>query len=571
MLPVTGLFGHIQRNNAKTLALLALFLMLLEATQIAVRLLPAALQVSLLPRINSQFDNIRSTLPDDDAAQRTLPDGTRPNVYEVSPSTKATGKWVGPMTGFGPMGGFVNPGPPTKKTGIAGVWETFSRDATFFKRDWYLIPIIGLIYVMASCWWSAQLMRYETRAKPLARPDAPDLYNLVENLALSMGMTCPRIEVIESPALNAYAAGFFPSSSTIAVTRGLIRNLTRDELEAVLAHEMVHIRDRDVRLMVMARACVDLVLPVSRRAVQRAKERPFLTAYSGIMLLLFLGLGFALMFGAIYLVITALAFGVRFAISRTREFTADAGAVELTKNPAALITALRKVARSEPLPLSGYATRAMMFSSPVETFLATHPPVEERVGAIMQHTRIAEHEIPDARLRPTATAAPAELPAAFGRRRVLQGLSGELAAQTTLAVARPALAPLPMAAASGFGRRGRRADGSSPGQRPIAEPLVRDGLEIADTNSDWFGRWVASGRIDRITGGAVKVLMLPQKLVAYIGLCALAISFLFSLTVFNPLLGLVATAVLVWFAWKRFARSVGSLAQRLAAYSEPSR
>ena len=156
MLRVNGLFGHIQRNNAKTLGLLALFLVLLEATQIAVRLLPIAIHVRLMPQLNSQFERINSTLPGAGSA--------------------APQSWGG--SGMSPLKEANLP----KGTGMYAVWEVFAKNTTFFALDGYLIPLIGFIYVMATCWWSAQLMRYETRAKPLARQEAPDLYNLVENL-----------------------------------------------------------------------------------------------------------------------------------------------------------------------------------------------------------------------------------------------------------------------------------------------------------------------------------------------------------------------------------------------------
>jgi len=152
-------------------------------------------------------------------------------------------------------------------------------------------------------------------ARPaLQRRDAPELYNLVENLAISVGLPCPRIEVIESSALNAYAAGFFPTSSTIAVTRGLIQALSRDELEAVLAHELTHIRDRDVRLMVVVRACADLMLPVSRTVIERIKRKPFVDGMFGMLILAYLGPRYALLFAAIFPVIAVVGLPMRVGI-----------------------------------------------------------------------------------------------------------------------------------------------------------------------------------------------------------------------------------------------------------------
>ncbi|MGE3918783.1 MAG: M48 family metalloprotease, partial [Hyphomicrobiaceae bacterium] len=276
-----ALFGHIQRNNLKSLALLAAFLCLIEASQIAIRLVPAAIGVSFMTRLNPawHFDNSFMTV----RPGRT-PDGPR---FETIVTKRAT------------------------DDGFGAIWQRLASQSRFFERDWYLILIIGAIYIALACWRSVVLMRYETGARPVDRKDAPDLYNLVENLAISTGLPCPRIELIESDKLNAYAAGFFPKASTIAVTRGLIRKLSRDELEAVLAHELVHIRDRDVRLMVVARACVDLVLPISRLMIDFVRAHPIISALLGLQLFFLVGPAFALILAIAAGAIALLALGAR--------------------------------------------------------------------------------------------------------------------------------------------------------------------------------------------------------------------------------------------------------------------
>ena len=386
MLRVNGLFGHIQRNNAKTLVLMALFLLLVEGTQVALRMMPTAMISNINGQLppwpagpsmvehhpNGTFSSKRSAKPEAIAATPDRPAlAAAPAERNAAPVAKDAGQ-----TGSAP---FPFEGPIV----------------AMISNPWLIALIGGLIYILGSCYSSARLIAYETRARPLQRRDAPELYDLVENLAISVGLPCPRIEVIESPALNAYAAGFFPTSSTIAVTRGLIQALTRDELEAVLAHELTHIRDRDVRLMTMVRTCGELLLPVSRAVIERIKRKPFVDCMIGILLIAYLGPRFALLFAAIFAALAASGYAARFAISRTREFTADAGAIDLTKNPAALIGALRKVALNDVLPLKGYTTRAMMFSSTVESWFRTHPSIEDRIAAIKLYGGVTEHENQD--------------------------------------------------------------------------------------------------------------------------------------------------------------------------------
>ncbi|HEX4892416.1 MAG TPA: M48 family metalloprotease, partial [Hyphomicrobiaceae bacterium] len=237
MLRINGLFGHIQRNNAKTVALLALFLVLLEAMQMTIRMLPAAISARMPADLNIS-GTFNSTVTRSPGRPH---DGTLPTAAPQEALPSGSEKVI--------------------SDSLTAIWEYFFARTTFFDHGWYLVLIIGIVYLIFACWWSSLIMRHQTRARPVSRAEAPQLYNLVENLSIATGLPCPRIEIIETPVMNAYATGFMPSSSTIALTRGLIERLGRDELEAVIAHELVHIRDRDVRLMVVAQACVDMVTP----------------------------------------------------------------------------------------------------------------------------------------------------------------------------------------------------------------------------------------------------------------------------------------------------------------------
>ncbi len=584
-----ALFSHIQKNNLKTLALLALFLVLLIVSQIAILLVPVAMNKNIL----SRFEGVEQSFERSEQPR----DLAKPPAHGDSDRTNATGHPKAPVGSGSPAGNLkpinsdsaslleqTGPGltsrvqtvrTPETRQHSSG-WEMLTEHP--LSRYWYVIIVVGLAYIALSCWKSVVLMRSETRAHPVERSEAPELFNLVENLAISIGLPCPRIEVIESDKLNAYAAGFFPSASTIAVTRGLIQQLTRDELEAVLAHEMVHIRDRDVRLMVMAQACVDRILPVSKVAIENLIKRPFLAAYAALLMLAYLGWGFALLFALLFGVIGALALGARFAISQTREFTADAGAIELTKNPVALITALRKVARADDLPLTGYASRAMMFSSSDDSFLGrligTHPPIGARIEAIKQHASVAEHELPPIRALPRTV--PMETPPqqpALGRKRVVHGLTGGTPwADPTIVARSVPTGPwgIPSSsdgATTAFGRRDRIAapQSSDPGQRPISAPPVKSGTFAPAEESNSVADWLIGRKGDQMADSINNAVMVPVRALAYFSAGLGAYAFVIALTIAMPPLGLAVAAFLAWYTWRNIKRGFAWLRQRLRA------
>jgi heat shock protein HtpX len=260
------------------------------------------------------------------------------------------------------------------------------------------VPLAG-----AMCWFCiayafhSYMIRVATGAEPVTRKQAPKLYNMVETLAISAGLPMPRIEMIETDALNAYAAGIGPADAVVAVTTGLMEALDADELEAVLAHEMTHIKNHDVRLMVVATVFaggLTMVGDVVGRAISggmhpssgwslanigsrsRSSENPNMFAARMI----------ALLIGVAMLALTHLfALLIRFAMSRSREFMADAGAVELTKNPDALISALQKISANDEIPGLPDRVQAMMISARFSGLFATHPPIEARIGALQAH------------------------------------------------------------------------------------------------------------------------------------------------------------------------------------------
>lgn len=244
------------------------------------------------------------------------------------------------------------------------------------------ILVAGVWFVVAY-FANTAIIAVATRAKPVSRSEQPMLYNLLENLAISRGLRTPRLHIIDSEAMNAFASGLNEKQYTITVTTGLLAALDRDELEAVLAHELTHVINRDVRTMVIASVfagIISLLCEVIYRAVlYGGGRRSSSSSKKGGAWILVLA---ALAVAAIgYL----LAVVIRMSLSRSREFVADAGAVELTKNPDAMITALRKIS-SGPALAAPEEVRGMFIENRqvgVNGLFATHPPIEKRIAALI--------------------------------------------------------------------------------------------------------------------------------------------------------------------------------------------
>jgi heat shock protein HtpX len=274
-------------------------------------------------------------------------------------------------------------------------------------EGWY-VPVLGTgLWFAFACFFYGAIIRSQTGARPIERRDAPRLHSIVERMSIAAGLPMPRVEIMETPALNAYASGLGPDDATIAVTRGLLDSLEPHELEAVVAHEMAHIKNRDVRLMVVAHIFAGAItLAGSLVSNLRGRSRAsgvwgigdFAIArrlrglrHRGDQLKgpVLLGILAAVVVAAVILVLAhAGAIMSRLAISRSREFLADAGAVELTRNPDALISALAKIAGRDQVPGVSENMASMMISSSfdegnfLETLFSTHPPVADRIAAL---------------------------------------------------------------------------------------------------------------------------------------------------------------------------------------------
>ncbi|HYE47044.1 MAG TPA: M48 family metallopeptidase [Caulobacter sp.] len=246
-----------------------------------------------------------------------------------------------------------------------------------------LAVVVSLVWFAIAYFANQTIIDLATGARPVQREDEPELYNLLENLAISRGMTTPTLRIIESDALNAYATGLHEKQYSITVTRGLMQALDRGELEAVLAHELTHVINRDCRTMVIAAVfagIITLLAEVMFRAMRFGAigSRAGRNKGAGLLLLI------AFAAGAIgYL----LAIVIRLALSRSREFVADAGSVELTKNPDAMISALRKISGRAHIAAPDSVRAMFLDDGKADTMdlFATHPPIEKRIEALVRY------------------------------------------------------------------------------------------------------------------------------------------------------------------------------------------
>jgi heat shock protein HtpX len=304
---------------------------------------------------------------------------------------------------------------------IAG--EALSYDAS---PEWYLrkawqdlleaapYATVGTaIWIVIAYYFHQSMIDAVTGAHDVTRAQQPRLYNLLENLCISRGIPMPKLKVMQSNALNAFATGMNEKQYAVTVTTGLLAALDDAEIEAVLGHELTHIRNGDVRMLVIAVVIAGMV--------SFAAELIFRILFSGGFRFRSRdsdsdrgrgGFGVAILIALVLVVVAwVLSLFIRLALSRSREFLADAGSVELTKNPDAMISALRKIEGRGELPSANSAVMEMCVDNPREEFadlFSTHPSVERRVEALVRYA--GGHDPGPLQLpapgQPTATDAP---------------------------------------------------------------------------------------------------------------------------------------------------------------------
>jgi heat shock protein HtpX len=252
---------------------------------------------------------------------------------------------------------------------------------------WPIVIGIAAVWTLIGYFFNDAIIHMATGAKPVSRTDRPELYNLLENLCISRGLRMPKLYIIDTDEMNAYASGIDDKSYAITVTRGLLDTLNRDELETVLAHELTHIIDRDCRLLIVTIVFAGMISFLAQLLWRSLRVMAFTGGRSrkgggAVVILLIIG-AVAMFVGYV------LALVLRFALSRRRELLADAGSVELTKNPDALISALLKISQNPLVPHVPSEVRQMFIENPESGFdlgglFATHPPIAQRIRILEQ-------------------------------------------------------------------------------------------------------------------------------------------------------------------------------------------
>jgi heat shock protein HtpX len=252
-----------------------------------------------------------------------------------------------------------------------------------------LFGSIGLAFNFLSYWFSDRIALMMHRAQEVTREQAPELYETVERLTRKAGMPLPRIYVIPSETPNAFATGRNPSHAAVAVTEGIMRILSRTELEGVLAHELTHVRNRDILIATMAAAVAGLVSSLGH-LIQWGAMFGGLRSDDDRGGGVFEALAWAILAPIIALV-------VQLAVSRSREYAADAGGAELVGDPEPLASALLRLEdanKVRPYEYGGPATAHLFIVNPFHgaggallRLFSTHPPIEERVRRLREMKR----------------------------------------------------------------------------------------------------------------------------------------------------------------------------------------
>ena len=271
----------------------------------------------------------------------------------------------------------------------------FTGEQDINATNYYFARIVPVVLAGVAIWfliaWVGHnaIIRLSTGAKPLERKENKRVYNLLENICISQGMNMPKLNVINDDSLNAYASGLNEKNYTITLSTGIINKLNDEELEGVLAHELTHIRNRDVRLLIISIIFVGIfsfIAEMAFRGLRFSGRKSSKDNKGGAAIVL------------IIIAITAIAYLIsvllRFGISRRREYLADAGAAEITKKPYALASALKKISNDPMIEAVESRDVAQLFidnpkpsvhkSMSWDNLFATHPPIEKRIALLEQ-------------------------------------------------------------------------------------------------------------------------------------------------------------------------------------------
>ncbi len=269
---------------------------------------------------------------------------------------------------------------------IIGIGWIFSR-AYGNPAILFFAVILSSLMSFVSYWYSDKIVLKISRARPIEEKDNRELYHIVENLCITAGLPVPKIYLIDEKAMNALATGRDPKHAVVAITSGLLEKLDKSELEGVISHELSHIGNRDILLSTVVVVLVGFVAllsdffmrsmfwgGLSRRNDREGGQAQGILMLAGIALAILSPIAVTL---------------IQLAISRNREFLADASGTLLTRYPVGLISALQKIsADPTPLKVANKATNHLWISAPRKSSIAklfmTHPPIEERIKRLKE-------------------------------------------------------------------------------------------------------------------------------------------------------------------------------------------
>lgn len=263
--------------------------------------------------------------------------------------------------------------------GLAWVWSKYYGDES------YAIVIVASIFAMItsliSFYAGDKIALSQAGAHQIKKEDNPYVWRMVENLSITAGLPMPKVYIINDSAMNAFATGRDPKNSSIALTTGIINGLENEELEGVIAHELAHIKNYDIRVMMVVIVCVGIITLMADWLL-----RSFIWRGSGDNKK---NNGILLLIGLVLAILSPLfAKLIQLAVSRKREYLADASGALMTRYPEGLARALEKIStQGKPLAKANKATAHLYISNPfsakkISKFMSTHPPIEDRIAQL---------------------------------------------------------------------------------------------------------------------------------------------------------------------------------------------
>ncbi len=260
--------------------------------------------------------------------------------------------------------------------------------------------VAAIILTLVSWTSGGDIILSMSEATPIAKKDYPQLFNVVEEMAISAGIPMPKVYVINDTAPNAFATGSHPDNAVVAITSGLLEKLDRDELQGVIAHEIAHIRNYDIRFMMLMSVMAGLIVLLSDFFIRsswfgfgggRRRSRDSDGGGGGYFFLI------ALLLAILAPLIAKL---IQLAVSRKREYLADATSVQFTRYPEGLARALEKIASDEePLEVANRATQHLYIVNPLqqykwgsESMFSTHPPIARRIALLNEISGRLSHD-----------------------------------------------------------------------------------------------------------------------------------------------------------------------------------